>query len=95
MGRFYFSAIFTTAEILLARLDPATIDLASAKNTETVAIPWVRFRKQFAVHPNENARVLDSRNLAKAREHTVFVVKADHFVEFLEQFEVDEMPFNQ
>lgn len=92
--RFYFSVIVTTADLKVARFDPARISLSDGTldHAEVVDVPFVRFRKQVlartnALTPEDYGSGLDP---AYARESTVFVCRADAFVQFLSEFEIPD-----
>ena len=91
--RFYFSVIVTTAELFVARFTPDNISLAdgSLSDADFQSVPYVRFRKQMSLHKNHlTPEDYANRNLISERESTVFVVNAQHIVDFLSKFEVDE-----
>lgn len=95
--RAYVSIIVTTATLYVVQFDPASISLDTGKipNGQASEVPAVRFRKQLSVHaPDlEAGHHEDSHAVSFAREHTVFIVNAAHFMDFLEQFEFDENAF--
>lgn len=92
--RFYFSVIVTTADLKVARFDPTRISLmdGTLEQAEAVDVPFVRFRKQVLARTSaltpEDYR--SGSELAYARESTVFVVRADAFVQFLTEFEIPD-----
>lgn len=91
--RFYFNVIVTTAELKVAKFNPADISLADGdlSAAEIVDVPFVRLRKQLSVRtspiaPDEyasNTKVPDG-----SKEHTVFIVRAAALVDFLKEFEI-------
>ena len=91
--RMYASVIVTTSRLVLTYLDISQIDLSNgeAKQQHHEVLPWIRFRKQFsssyAIEPDHGD--WDLKNLAKAKEKTVFVVNAEHLAEFLSQWDID------
>ena len=89
----YFNVIVTTAELQVGTFDPSTISLrdGTLPAAEFHSHPFVRLRKQFSTTPvNQGQPVLyEPHDVAAAKENTVFIVQADHFAEFLDQFEVD------
>ena len=92
--RMYFGVIATTAKLLLCRYDPKSISIADGKLNNAVfeEVPFLRFRKQMSVDEKRTADLSifeDYRAYSRAKENTVFVVNSDSFVEFLQQFEVD------
>jgi len=93
--RMYASVIVTTASLHVARFDARAIGLSDGEipDAEFVEVPHVRFRKQLSVHPSSQQRDADSppgKWLAAVKEHTVFIVNAAHFVEFLAAWEIDD-----
>jgi len=95
--RAYVSIIVTTATLHVVQFDPASISLDTGKIPDGQAseVPAVRFRKQLSVHaPDlETGHQGDSHAVSLAKEHTVFIVNAVRFMDFLEQFEFDENAF--
>lgn len=90
--RMYFSVIVTTASLKVCSFDHADISLTDGKvaNSSFQDVPYVRFRKQLTTQlPAPNFSDGLSR-LAYAKEHTVFVVNAEYFSAFLEEFEADD-----
>lgn len=91
--RLYSSVIVTTARLVATLLDSAKIQLASGEASEMhhQVVPWIRFRKQFssdyAIAPKEAE--WDLKQLARAKEKTVFVVNAEHMASFLKQWSID------
>lgn len=91
--RFYSAVIVTTARLITTLIDPANILLATGEASEMhhQIVPWIRFRKQFssdyAIAPGDDES--DLRQLARAKEKTVFVVNAEHMAEFLKQWSID------
>lgn len=93
--RMYFSVIVTTAKLKTCAFSPDEISLkdgkvADAQYTDT---PSIRFRKQLTAlspKPSDPARAPRGFGVIQAKkEHTVFVVHAEAFVEFLQNHEVD------
>lgn len=92
--RFYFPLIVTTAELKVADFDPSSISLADGEltNAEIRDVPFVRFRKQLATR----FVALSSGDIdllgdpSYSMESSIFVVRADHLVEFLSEFEPPE-----
>lgn len=91
--RMYFNVIVTTAPLLMAQFEPASISLAEGTLDEAsfTEVPFLRFRKQL-LDASIPADLLDYQNgaVARSRESTVFIVNAEHFAEFLQEFEVSE-----
>lgn len=90
--RFYFSVIVTTAELKIAQFDPNVISLADGTipDAEFETVPFVRFRKQLSMRPvNLSPKDYESgMDLSNSRQDTVFVVRADALVDFLQRFDI-------
>ena len=90
--RMYGSVIVTTAALRICSFAPENISLHDGMVSEPryTEVPCVRFRKQLSVRsPSRkslSANVLHA--VAKAKEHTVFVVNAGALEEFLGEWEV-------
>lgn len=97
--RMYFSIIVTTAKLSVCVFDGDTVSLADGtlSDAQFHEAPYVRFRKQLSTRvPNIDQADGDStRLLAKAKEHTVFVVNSEHLLSFLSGFEVDDGTIRQ
>jgi hypothetical protein len=96
--RMYASVIVTTAELKVAKFDPNGISLADGTISEATfeAVPFVRFRKQLGskqlkMGPEEFAKDVD---LSNQRQDSVFVVRADRLLEFLNIFEIPDRVFD-
>jgi hypothetical protein len=91
--RVYFSVIVTTAKLYTCEFDPASIPLSTGAipNGRTTEVAAVRFRKQLAVRMSERDLAHHQRphDVSLAKEHTVFVVNAERFIEFLNELEID------
>jgi hypothetical protein len=90
--RNYYTAIVTTAELHAAFVDAGTISLTDG--TVPVAdlerVPYLRFVKQLWSGENYPTLNFDRSTLsddARAKEHTILVIAAEHFIEFLRVFE--------
>jgi hypothetical protein len=91
--RAYINVIATTATLEVCKFDPATVDLETGKieRAEFEKVPYIRFRKQLSPRP----KVLQPQSawgfgaLAAAKENTVLVVQASHFLDFLPQIHLD------
>jgi hypothetical protein len=97
--RIYANVILTTARLKLCAFDTHHISIS----TGTIAdasfkeVPYLRFRKQLSTEPVLNGvpeSRQDASTMAQAKENTVFVVNADHLLEFLSEFEVSDRSFN-
>lgn len=95
--RLYFSVIVTTARLKLCTFDPGTVSLDDGK-IETAKfqdLPHVRFRKQLSTTQRKPDFTAGLNNLVRAKEHTVFVVNAEAFPQFLESFDIDDNVFTR
>jgi hypothetical protein len=83
--RIYMPVIVTTATINVCRVEPKTIALTdgSVKDPSFLVVPMIRFRKAFDVEYPPGATADDLSSAAKARERTILVINAEHFVETL------------
>ncbi len=92
--RFYFNVIVTTADLKVAKFSPNDISLSDGTlaSAEFEDVPFVRLRKQMSMR--ETLFTLDdyksSREVSYSKENTVFIVRADAILDFLNQFEVPE-----
>lgn len=93
--RMYFSVVATTAQLKVCVFDPDRITLNDGKlaGGDFHEVPYVRFRKQLSTRI---PKIADSdwdwngrQAVAKAKEHTVFVVNAEALLGFLSDFDVD------
>jgi hypothetical protein len=92
--RAYINVIATTAKLEVCKFDPATVDLETGKieQVEFEEVPYIRFRKQLSPRP----KVLQSGSswgfgaLAAAKENTVLVVQASHFLDLLPQIHLGD-----
>lgn len=93
--RMYQNVIVTTAKLIVCDVSPDTINLSNGELDATskfAEVPYVRFRKQIGASTSSSQISLDVSELgkfAKQQESTVFVVNADHFVDFVERCCVD------
>ena len=96
--RVYISVIVTTAKLSVCSFDSQLIALSTGEiaNAEYKEVPFLRFRKQLASH-REIPKFCEIRKLhlsaryreiAKAKESTVFIVNSESFSDFLQRFEV-------
>ncbi|WP_332774536.1 hypothetical protein [Polaromonas sp.] len=95
--RMYFSVIVTTARLKLCTFDPKEISLFDGKVSASSFqdVPYVRFRKQLSTQPLKPNFSDGLSHLVRAKEHTVFVVNAEAFSDFLESFEIDDSVFRR
>ena len=95
--RFYFNVIVTTAELKIAKFAPGDISLATGTlaETEIEDVPFVRFRKQLSTRESSLSPkdLADGISPAYMKENTIFVVRADRLLEFLQQFELSDDNF--
>jgi hypothetical protein len=96
--RVYCSVIATTAKLYVCQFDPSSIPLDTGKipTGQLVAVPAVRFRKQLSVRlpdfsPGQQE---DAHEVSLSKEHTVFIVNAEHFIDFLNDFDIDSQAVN-
>jgi hypothetical protein len=94
--RFYFSAIVTTAPLSVCTFDPSKISLADGKiphDAKLVPADVVRYTKQLSTRAIRGVPVglhgQESKTLARAKERTVFVIRAEALDNFLSSFNVD------
>jgi len=94
MLRMYFNVIVTTAKLQVCALNPSEVSIVDGKieNVEFTEVPFLRFRKQLSVQheqPRQRAVLSNYREIARAKENTVFIVNAEAIPDFLERLEVD------
>ncbi len=91
--RTYINVIVTTATLEACRFDPSLVNLDTGKigEIESEEVPFIRFRKQLSPRPQFSDQLGEWRfdTLARAKENTVLVVQATHFVEFLKRVQLD------
>jgi hypothetical protein len=97
--RLYFNIIVTTAELKVAKFNAADISLSDGTMPDAHfdSVPFVRFRKQLSMHsfnlsPSDYER---GTNVSSLRENTVFVVRADALLEFLQSFDIPNSSLNK
>lgn len=85
--KLYFSLLVTTADLKLGAFDPSKISLkdGTLPDAQCESVPYLRFRKQLSIRqmrfsPTDYS---NSTNIAYAKQHTVFVVRADALPRFL------------
>jgi hypothetical protein len=95
--RMYFSLVLTTARLQVCVFDPEKITLNDGKisDPQFEEVPYVRFRKQLSTRaPDVDDATRLPRGLAthealaRAKEHTVFVVNSEKLLSFLSEFSV-------
>jgi hypothetical protein len=94
----FFNVIITTAKLHTCAFDPSGISLLDGeipREAEMNNVSFVRFRKQLSAQPpkDRELKVESEHEISRAKENTVIVVNADKFLEFINQFEVDNDAF--
>lgn len=91
--RTYINVIATTAKLEVCRFDPSEVDLDTGRiaAVDCEEVQYLRFRKQLSPYTqtNDPKALASFHGIAKAKEHTVFVVQANQLVEMLPQFHLD------
>ena len=97
--RMYFSVVVTTAKLFFTTFESSSLKLedGTLESATFEQVPYLRVRKQFSrtetpLTPEDWSR---DRDTDVAREHTVFVVEAIHFVKFLKDLQVDRIAVGQ
>jgi len=89
----YFNVIVTTATLHVCSIEPNEISLkdGTVNDVDFQQVPYVRFRKQLnAMYDVPYVfRVVGDRDVAAAKESSVFVVNSMHLIDFLENFDID------
>jgi hypothetical protein len=87
--------IVTTARLQVCTFDPAIVSLTDGRLPADGAtwqeVPHARYRKSFDVLPAASATTLG--DLEKQAQRSVEIVTATHFVEWLEQFHIEEASY--
>lgn len=97
--RFYFNVIVTTADLKIAKFDPSatSLDDGTLTHGQVIDVPYVRFRKQLsprnAVLTPDDYK--DNLDVAYSKQHTVFVVRANALLDFLQEFEIPQGSVDQ
>lgn len=95
--RFYFNVIVTTADLKIARFAPGDISLLTGTlaDTEIEDVPFIRFRKQLSTRESFLGPEDFTNEISPAymKENTIFVVRADRLLEFLQRFELSAESF--
>jgi hypothetical protein len=82
----YIPIIVTTADLQTMTFSPLKIDIKYGKITESTVVPveFIRFQKNLATNIGyEKPKMRTLRELNKENDRTVFVVKAENFIDFL------------
>lgn len=94
--RRYMSVIVTTADLKVCVSRPQDVSLSDGKLPSTTSYEdarYIRFRKQLSARPaGVDLARSDSDSLARAKEHTVMVVKATAFEDFLMEVDFGPVP---
>ena len=97
--RMYFSVVVTTAKLFFTSFESSSLKLedGTLETAKFEQVPYLRVRKQFArtEAPITQEDWIKDRDTDVAREHTVFVVEAVHFVKFLKDLKIDRIAVNQ
>lgn len=92
--RLYFNVVVTTANLKIAKFSPADISLSDGtiESAKFKDVPFLRFRKQMSMRENHLSfsDFADKQDAAYSKENTLFVVKADSFIDFLSNFDVSD-----
>jgi hypothetical protein len=95
--KIYLNIIITTADLSLCSFDPHDISISDGmiEKAEFESIPFLRFRKSLSTKSVSelNLEEMNSYNLTKAKENTVFVVNSKHLEDFLNEIEIGENIF--
>jgi hypothetical protein len=96
--RLYCSVIVTTAALRVCQYDPGaiTLDVGKIADATFTEVPVVRFRKQLSTRSTATPDLAGPGGSfgSSTREHTVFVVNAQHLMDFLESFDIDANALN-
>lgn len=88
--RCYFSAIVTTADLMMCNFDPSKVPIGTGEIDEAkfTRVPYLRFRKQLSTYymPATSWKDSTAREIAGHKENTVFIINANGFVDFLRVF---------
>lgn len=90
--RVYIPLIVSTADLRVCEFDPATIPMSSGdvSGADYAQCALVRFRKQLSTkHPEVAAPLYDNARMSRAKERTVFIVRAPEFERFLAEFTIE------
>lgn len=84
--RIYLPIIVTTADLKSMSFSPLKVGIKDGKITESFIEPveFIRFRKNLATNISyEKSNIRTVRELNQENDRTVFVVKAENFIDFL------------
>jgi len=89
-ARYYFSAIVTTADLMVCNFDPNKVVIGNGEmdDAKFTNVPYLRFRKQISTYkmPEATWKESTARKIARHKENTVFVINANAFIDFLRVF---------
>lgn len=94
--RMYQNVIVTTAKLCVCDVDLKKISLSTGEidpGSPVTEVPYVRFRKQVGAKASKNREEMEIYALqaySESQESTVFIVNADHFVDFVKRCSVDD-----
>jgi hypothetical protein len=90
-ARFYVPVLATTARLHTYAVPPDSLSLqtgtANPASVTGAPIPFIRMTKAFTA-PRYTGTARSLRELGTNEERTLFVVEAQHFVQFLERFSI-------
>lgn len=91
---FYCSVIATTAELRICTFNPEDISTEKGEihKAEFRKVPFLRFRKSLSTRQPSHVGVKSFKEAIGAKERTVFVVNAEHIVEFVQSLEIQDSP---
>lgn len=82
------------AALQVCQYDPRGVALDVGKNQEAIftQVAVVRFRKQLSTRPMAGVTpaTVSTSVASNTKEHSVFVVNAQHLIDFLEDFDIDQ-----
>jgi hypothetical protein len=96
--RFYINVIVTTAKLKVCQYNPGNIsvDLGTLSAADFEELPYVRFRKQLTTQHELSGELKSGGyvGVERAKQNTVFVVNAEHLIDFLSEFAIDSRAFD-
>jgi hypothetical protein len=93
----FFTAIVTTATLTAVFTDTAAINLndGQVQDPEVEEVPYLRFVKQlWSGDDYPMISSVTSADRGDAKRHTVMIINAAHFIEFLQSFTRIRQPFD-
>lgn len=89
-ARYYFSAIVTTADLMVCNFDPSKVPVQSGEIDEAAftKVPYVRFRKQLSTYemPEASWKESTAHDISQHKENTVFIINSSALIDFLREF---------